>query len=392
MEMTIQEIQARLVDQIALSSETAILDTQVLLGHFLQKPRSWILAHPEAPISKSQLASINLAVDQLTRGEPLPYVIGHWEFYGLDFQLSSDVLIPRPETELLVERGITWLKSHPSKRNAIDVGTGSGCIGISLMKNIPDLHVVLTDISLQALQIARSNAEKHGVSGRLEFRHTNLMEGIIGPFDVLCANLPYIPTALLMTLPVSKREPTLALDGGVSGTEFIGKLLDQGRSQLVSGGLMLLEIESSQGVEAKALAQGLYPLSEILIIKDLSGYDRCLEIKRPRQLVHICPREEWLMAQQRNIYQDEAFYQDGFIHCSQPEQVLDVANCFYRGCSDLVLMWLDPDVLVSDIQWEYIDGSMFPHVYGPINLEAVRSISALQPDNDGVFRTILLPA
>ena len=111
MEITIQEIQAQLSQQLHQSSETASLDAQVLLAHYLEKPRSWILAHPEARLTKTQYDNIIQAVDRLMHGEPLPYVIGHWEFYGLDFQLTPDVLIPRPETELLVERAINWLQS-----------------------------------------------------------------------------------------------------------------------------------------------------------------------------------------------------------------------------------------------------------------------------------------
>jgi release factor glutamine methyltransferase len=391
MDITIQEIQAQLVDQLAASSETASLDAQVLLAHYLQKPRSWIMAHPEAALSKSQFEQISQAVDRLIRGEPLPYVIGHWEFYGLDFMLTPAVLIPRPETELLVDRALAWLTHHPTRRNAIDVGTGSGCIGISLAKHIPDLHLVLSDISAQALQVARINAMSHGLRDWLEFQQVNLMEGIIGPFDLICANLPYIPTASLITLPVGKREPYLALDGGVSGTELIGKLLEQGRRQLVCGGLMLLEIESSQGAEVINLAESYYPLSKVHILKDLSDQDRCLEIERPNWLVHICPRDEWLQAQRIGIFQDASLQQDGFIHCSQPEQVVDVANRFFTGCSELVLLWVDPEKLASEMRWEYVDTSVFPHIYGPINLNAVTSTTDLQPAFDGIYRLIQRP-
>jgi release factor glutamine methyltransferase len=390
--VTIKEIQAWLVDQLRPSSETASLDAQVLLGHYLDRPRSWILAHPDASLSQDQYENIYQAADRLKRGEPLPYVIGHWEFYGLDFLLTPAVLIPRPETELLVERAIHWLTLHPTKRKAIDVGTGSGCIGISLAKEIPDLDLVLTDISSKALEIARVNAEQHSVTGNIKFIQANLLEGIFGPFDLICANLPYIPTNLLMTLPVVNKEPRKALDGGWRGTELIGNLLEQGRHQLVSGGLMLLEIESSQGDNVKALAKSYYPLSTIQILKDLSGRDRCLEIERPSLLAHICPYEEWLQAQRTGIYKDVSFEQVGIIHCSQPEQVLEVANRFYQGISDLVLMWLDSEKLVSETRWEFVDNSIFPHIYGPINLEAVFTISELQPDGDGVFRHIWLPS
>jgi release factor glutamine methyltransferase len=390
MEITIQEMQAQLVEQLHSYSETASLDAQVLLAQYLEKPRSWILAHPEAPLTQTQHENISDAFDRLLSGEPLPYIIGHWEFYGLDFQLTPEVLIPRPETELLVERSIKWLKFHPHQRNAIDVGTGSGCIGISLAKHISDLHMVMTDISCQALEVAQVNAVKHGVSARLEFIRANLLDGIVGPFDLICANLPYIPSKLLKILPVGGKEPRTALDGGFSGTELIGKLLEQGRSQLASGGLILLEIESTEGDEVKALARSFYPLSKVDILRDLSGRDRCLVIERPNLLVHICPREEWLQAQQTGIYRDTSLEQAGVIHCSQPEQVLEVANRFYVGIPELVSLWLDPERLASGIRWENVDGTLFPHIYGPINLDAVISATDMLPDHDGVFRNIQL--
>jgi release factor glutamine methyltransferase len=391
MDLTIQEIYTQLVEQLHPSSETASLDAQVLIAHCLEKPRSWILANPEERLTETQYEYICQAVNRLIRGEPLPYVIGHWEFYGLDFQLTPDVLIPRPETEILVERAINWLQRHPHKRNAVDVGTGTGCIGISIAKHVPDLHLVLSDISSQALEVAQVNAAKQAVLAQLEFKKANLMDGITGPFDLICANLPYIPTNILNTLPVGSKEPRTALDGGLSGTELIGRLLQQGKGQLVSGGLMLLEIESSQGAEVETLARSCYPLSKVDILKDLSGQDRCLVIERPNLLVHICPRVEWLKAQQTGIYRDASLEQAGFIHCSQPEQVLEVANHFYVSVPELVSLWLDPEKLASEICWENVEATLFPHIYGSINLDGVISASDMLPDHDGIFRNLQLP-
>ena len=391
MEISIQEILTRLGLQLLRQSETAVLDAQVLVSHCLEKPRSWILAHPEVRLNKTQYNIITQAAERLTRGEPLPYVIGHWEFYGMDFHLTPDVLIPRPETELLVERGINWLRLHPYRREVADIGTGSGCIGIALAKNIPDLHLLMTDISTDAMNIARINAEIYGLSERMEFIQTDLLDGITGPFDLLCANLPYIPTTLLMNLPVAEREPRVALDGGLNGTEVISRLLEQARNLLVSGGLMLLEIESSQGVAVETLAKANYPASNVQILKDLSSLDRCLEIERPNLIIHLCRHEEWLQAYQRGIFQDKSLIQEGFIHCSQTEQILEVANRFYQGIPGLVLLWIDPDIVTSEIRWETADNAQFPHVYGPINLNAVVSVTDLKSDIDGVFRVIQRP-
>jgi release factor glutamine methyltransferase len=391
MGISIQEILIQLSQKLRIYSETATLDSQVLLAHYLEKPRSWILAHPEARLNETQFNQIIQASDRLLLGEPLPYVIGHWEFYGMDFHLTRDVLIPRPETELLVERAINWMRVHPDRRKAIDVGTGSGCIGITLAKNIPDLHIHLTDISSDALEIARENANNYGLLGRTEFTQTDLLEGITGAFDLICANLPYIPTPLLMTLPVAEREPLVALDGGPSGIVFIDRLLDQATHRLAPGGLIVMEIESSQGSAVKNLAEAQFPTSIIQVLKDLSGQDRCVEIERSNLIIHLCPRKEWFLAQQSGVFQDQSLLRDGFIHCSQPDQILGVANLFYHGIADLVLLWIDPDRVTSEIRWESVDAALFPHIYGPINLEAVTSVTDLLADLDGIFRVIQPP-
>ncbi len=391
MNISIQECLNLVYQQLHQTSETATLDAQVLLAHYLEKSRSWLLAHPDARIPKTQFNTIIQASSRLVHGEPLPYVIGHWEFYGLDFQLTQAVLIPRPETELIVERAINWLHLHPDRRKAVDVGTGSGCIGITLAKNIPDLHVILTDISPDAVDVAHRNANNYKLVDRLEFIQADLLDGVSESFDLICANLPYIPTTLLNTLTVGKREPTLALDGGLNGILVISRLLKQARNYLTPGGLLLLEIESSQGLEVKALAESHYPISKVQIIKDLASMDRCLQIEEPNLLLHVCPREEWLQAQQVGKFQDRSLYQDGFIHCSQPEQILDVANRFYQGIPNLVLLWLDPRKLNSKIHWEFTDGILFPHIYGPINQEAVIRVTDFKPEADGFFRSLPQP-
>ena len=391
MNLSIQETLVKLVRQLDRVSETAALDAQVLLAHYLGKPRSWILAHPEARLNPAQSELVTTAAARMLHGEPLPYIIGHWEFYGLDFQLSPAVLIPRPETELLVERGIKWLHQHPSRRQVVDVGTGSGCIGIALAHNIPDLHILLTDISPDALDIARLNARKYGLQDGVELIQSDLLDGFAGPFDLVCANLPYIPTQVLKTLPVARSEPHLAIDGGDSGIDLISRLLKQVHGHLAPGGMLLLEIEADQGPLLHAMAEDLYPLSGVHILKDLSGHDRLLEIEHSNLIVHLCPRQEWLQAQLSGSYQDASLRDTGFIHCSQPEQLLAVANRFYAAIPDLILLWLDPEKLISPVRWEPAEGALFPHVYGPINLDAVTAVGDLMPDLDGTYRSLNPP-
>ena len=391
MAITIQDILTQINAVISQHTETPALDAQVLVAHCLEKPRSWVLAHPEAHINNHQYNKIIQGMHRLEYGEPLPYIIGHWEFFGLDFHLTPDVLIPRPETELLVENGITWLRNHPDQRKAIDVGTGSGCIGIALAKYIPDLQVLMTDISPGALNVARVNAEKHELLDRMEFRQADLMDGIEVYFNLICANLPYIPYPLLRKLSVAEREPRLALDGGLRGTKLISRLMDQSRSHLLPCGTILLEIESSQGADVISMASFFYPDSHLELLKDLSGYDRCIGITPSHNLVHLCQEKEWLGARELGIFKSKSLDHEGFIHCSQPQQILQVANRFYQGIPGLILLWIDPEKINSVIRWEAADGAIFPHIYGPINLDAIFSMTNINPDDDGIFRLIQIP-
>ena len=388
---TVHDILTQISQELNPLSETPTLDAQVLVGHILEKSRSWVVAHPEASLDSQQYANIIDALKRLKQGESLPYILGHWEFFGLDFTLTGDVLIPRPETELLVERGIAWLHQHPHARQAIDVGTGSGCIGITLAMNIPDLSVLLTDISQQALNVARVNVQKFKLVDRLEFRQTDLLGGIAGLYDLICANLPYIPSQTLRDLLVAEREPILALDGGQRGIELIARLLDQSRNHLAPGGLMLLEIEASQGAEVKIIAGAAFPSAKVLILKDLSGFDRCVEISRSNQIIHLCQQFEWQAAQEEGIFMSKSLHQEGFIHCSEPEQILQVANHFYQGIPDLILLWIDPEKITAEIRWESADGALFPHIYGSINLDAVISFTDFKPDFDGTYRVVQFP-
>jgi len=262
-------------------SESNSLDAQVLLAHILNKSRSHILAHPGTQLSKHQQKKLDAALAQLESNIPLPYVLGHWEFYGLDFKINAATLIPRPETELLVDQALDWLDEHPEARLAADVGTGSGCIAITLAKQIAKLSLIASDISPKALEIAQINAKNHQVDQQIVFSLTNLLDGQGSVFDIICANLPYIPTSTLHTLKVFGREPTIALDGGSDGLDWIRRLVMNGCSHLALGGLMLLEIDSSHGAAALSLAKDYFPQANVRIISDLSGQDRLMRIELP---------------------------------------------------------------------------------------------------------------
>lgn len=272
------------VSKLSALSGTPELDARVLLAHILGKTRTWIEAHPETLLTRSQHASAKKAIARLEAGEPLPYVIGHWEFFGLDLELTPDVLIPRPETELLVERAIKWLQAAPDRRTIADVGTGSGCIAIAIAHNIPDTKILATDISRKALEVAQRNARNYSVKKHIDFVQCDLLPSYHDPlptarhFDLICANLPYIPKASLEKLPIYGREPTLALNGGADGLDSVRRLLNIAPKWLPPEGMILLEIEASQGMSVVSLAYDAFDNVEINLHQDLAGHDRLVEI------------------------------------------------------------------------------------------------------------------
>jgi len=265
-------------------SDTTELDVQLLLAYELGYSRTSLLAHLDAPLTQRQIASIHAAFARLEAGEPLPYILGHWEFYGLDLDITPDVLIPRPETELLVEKAIKWLKNSPERRTVADVGTGSGAIAIAIAMHVPGVRILATDVSYNALKVAKRNAEKFHVHHRIDFLQCNLLPQHIDPlptdchFDLICANLPYIPTKTLHELPIYGHEPTLALDGGADGLDLYRHLLQLAPDWLAPNGLMLLELETSQGMKALSLAYDMFSEASIKLQQDLTGRDRLLEI------------------------------------------------------------------------------------------------------------------
>lgn len=258
-------------------------DLQVLLAHTLGQTRTWVLAHPEATLSEGQKLAWQTGLGRLRRGTPLPYVLGRWEFFGHEFIVTPDVLIPRPETELLVETALDWAHEAGSKiRSCIDIGTGCGCIAISLAFRLPDLALTATDVSTAALAIAHANAEKFNLLERIDFLEADLLDHPAlnhRRFDLIVANLPYIPTWTLRQLEVYDHEPPLALDGGPDGLRLIRRLLETAPQHLAEGGALLLEIEASLGKSAHELAHLAFPQADVKVLPDLSGHDRLLMIQ-----------------------------------------------------------------------------------------------------------------
>jgi release factor glutamine methyltransferase len=264
-------------------------DAQVLLAYVLEISRPQLIARLDTPLDLIQLDSATQAFSQLQAGTPLPYILGHWEFFGLDFEVNENVLIPRPETELLVEKAISFLKNNPDKRNVIDVGTGSGIIAISIAKYIPDAKIIATDISPKAIQVAKRNAIKHGVENQIEFvecdlipqsKVTSLKPDLrLLTCDLICANLPYIPTKTLHGLEVYGKEPTLALDGGEDGLDLYRKLFSLVKEIVTNNSLYwLCEIEETQGFSSRNLANYFFPNTKNSLVQDFAGKDRLIEV------------------------------------------------------------------------------------------------------------------
>ena len=267
-----------------LNTSDSELDAQILLAHALGLSRTRLLTDIDTPLTPAQVVSATQAFSRLEAGEPLPYILGHWEFFGMEFDITPDVLIPRPETELMVEKAIKWLSASPERRTVADVGTGSGIIATSIAMHVPSARILATDISHAALKIAKYNAEKFHVHQRIDFLECDILPQHIDPlpteshFDLICANLPYIPTATMKLLPIYGREPTLALDGGADGLDLYRRLLDTAPAWLAPNGIILLEIEATQGIRALNLAYDTFSSASISLHQDLAGHDRLLEI------------------------------------------------------------------------------------------------------------------
>ena len=273
-----------LTTQLISISDTPSLDASVLIAHVIHKPRTWVMAHPELALTSEQQKDLDESLARLERGESFPYVLGQWEFFGLDFEITPDVLIPRPETELLVEKAVAWLQCSPENRTVADIGTGSGAISVSIAVNVSNTKVLATDISRKALNVARRNAIRFEVDHRIDFLQCDVLPQYSASvpmekrFDLICANLPYIPTETLHQLPIYGREPTLALDGGQDGLDLIQRLLNVAPKWLAADGMMLLEIEATHGDQALELAHRAFPQASLDLHRDLAGRERLLQI------------------------------------------------------------------------------------------------------------------
>lgn len=254
-------------------SDSAESDARRLLAHVLQAEISYLLAHGQELVPSKPLETYFSLLARAERHEPLPYIVGSAAFRYLDLHVTPATLIPRPETEELVSRVIKWAKGR-SQLSLVDVGTGCGCIAISLATELGDATVAAVDISADALDIARKNAQKHNAT--VAFYQGSLLEPLSQTVDAIVANLPYVTEAEMGELPtsVAQFEPSIALHGGQDGLDLIRTLLQQAGTCLKPNGMIFLEIGYQQGKVATTLAQDIFPIARVRCERDYAGRDR----------------------------------------------------------------------------------------------------------------------
>ncbi len=252
-------------------------DAQQLLLRVLERDGAWLLAHPEATLNDEQARRYDDWIARRERREPVQYILGEQEFYGLALKVTPDVLIPRPETEHLVEAALTRAPRDRAVR-ICDVGTGSGAIAIAIAHHLPLAEVTAVDKSAEALAVARENAAWHGVAGRVRFLQSDLLGAVRGErFDMLVSNPPYVANSELLDAQVRLYEPQQALYAGPTGLEVYRKLIPAAKEAVVDGGWLLLEIGYGQRDAISALLVGW---DGVEFVDDLQGIPRVAIARR----------------------------------------------------------------------------------------------------------------
>jgi release factor glutamine methyltransferase len=284
--LTISAARRAARERLAGVSPSPALDADVLLASVVGQDRAYVLAFGDRPLTDVQAARYKALVVRAAAGEPIPYLLGRRAFYDLELAVTPDVLIPRPETELLLEQAIAFARARLAQTGrcaAVDIGTGSGALAVGLAAHVPGAAVYAVDISPAALDVARANAASYAVEARIHFLHGDLLAPVLEAgikADLVMANLPYIPTGELAGLDVSRYEPRLALDGGADGLDLIRRLLPDIPAAAQPDALILLEIAAYQGAAALALAQGALSPRAARIMQDYAGLDRIVRVER----------------------------------------------------------------------------------------------------------------
>jgi release factor glutamine methyltransferase len=260
-------------------------ESRLLMAEVLGASRAWVIAHPEALVPPDRRLLFLNYVARRCAHEPEAYLVGQREFYGLDFEVGPSVLIPRPETELLVDHALEasdrLLAAKGRDLQAVDLGTGSGAVAVVLAMRQPRLKVIAVDRSADALKVAATNAALHGMAGRIEFRQGDLLQQVDQRIDLLVANLPYIPSAEIDRLMPDVRdyEPHEALDGGEDGTDLIRRALQEAVGKMEPPATLLFEIGDGQGRRLSEAAAKLYPTASVQVFRDYAGFERILSVE-----------------------------------------------------------------------------------------------------------------
>jgi release factor glutamine methyltransferase len=263
-----------------LTPAEAALDAEVLARHILGWDRATLLTNGREPERQGFGEALDALIERRARREPVAQIVGHREFWGLDFEVTRDVLVPRPETELIVEEALAFARER-RLTHIIDVGTGSGCIAIAIASELPDVRITATDASLPAIEVARRNASAHGVQSRIDFHLGDVLSDVDGPAELIVSNPPYVPEAMAAHLQpeVVQYEPHAALFGGETGLEVLATLFEQAPPRLAAGGRLIVEFGFGQrdGVERLASANGW---RIVRTREDLQGIPRTLVLAR----------------------------------------------------------------------------------------------------------------
>lgn len=257
--------------------DDASLEGEILLRHALGLSRARLFSDLDTGVSPTEGEALNKLLERRIRGEPSAYITGHREFYGLDFRVDRHVLIPRPETELLVAKAIELARSQAISSIA-DIGTGCGAIAVSLAVNLPGVTVYATDISAAALEVGRENCRRHGVAGSIILLEGDMLEPLPDPVDLIIANLPYVRESDLPHRGPLSYEPALALNGGEDGLDTLRVLCSKAGGKLRRQGFILLEIGQGQVAAMTALLRETYPSGTLEVARDLAGIERVISL------------------------------------------------------------------------------------------------------------------
>jgi len=277
--VTVREILNEVTrDFEAAGMETVRLDAEVLLAFCLNCDRLEFLKNPDMQISKSQLAVFNKLVSRRLKWEPVAYITGRKEFWSFTLEVNKGVLIPRPDTEIILEEALAVGKNIIAPRIA-DIGTGSGAIALALAKELPEPKITATDISPAALKIAKKNARNLKLGKNIEFLKGDLFAPVKGFFDIIVSNPPYISAAEYEELPrgVKDFEPKIALLAGQTGVEFYEKLIYQSKNHLKKDGWLLMEIGAPQAEKIRDIMQECAFFEDIDVRRDYAGHDRVIK-------------------------------------------------------------------------------------------------------------------